>query len=716
MRAPNYTPNQVDVSRPTGARFRAANDGGGIAGAIGEELQDLGREGARFADAQDAIDDRNDRTQARLIDSETTVGFSAVENEFAQLQAGAARKAQSEYSQRLTELRDKALEQAATPRMRAYVEASLTQNFARAEARISAHAVREAKVEQIASFDASIANISTAAAGERDPARRDEMLGQAVSTAFEKLELQGFTAEDSPEVFAAARLATTSPVHQQVIDRMLASPDPQLDEIAAYVEAYEDEMTPGLVTDALEAMKAPLQRRITRSDANLILSELGEDAVTAGTRPQVDGEGLGEWQGVAVNVANKLGLDPADVAAVMSYETGGTFSPTIMGGKGGRYMGLIQFGEWERKKYGIDKNSTPADWERAILGFMNDRGFKRGMGLLDFYSTINAGSPGRYGASDGPGNTVRGHVDKITTQHRAKAMEWLGGSGAGYTNSAREWDREAVLGKIEEVAQREEWSPERTERARDQLISQMNDDEALLGEKRRDAANEAARIAAEMGDQFVSVSQLPKHVRDDMDPTDLAQLDRQLQDAQQARREAAQSAAATSQWNVLRIMQRTDPERFMELDPLSFIGKISEGNFTQMVIAQQQMRDKPQRDRDFRSAISKEINWQKKYNQTEIDDEDFPGVFDAMDGYLRGLDRKPTAEDVRKAWEFANGTVPTKRTLFGINTGIDGGGMKIFEIDKVPDDWARRFRQRMPDADDAEVLRAYRLARARAIQ
>lgn len=77
----------------------------------------------------------------------------------------------------------------------------------------------------------------------------------------------------------------------------------------------------------------------------------------------------------------------------MSYETGGTFSPTIMGGKGGQYMGLIQFGPSERKKYGIDKASSPEDWTKAIGDYLQDRGFKRGMGVLDLYSTINAGTP-----------------------------------------------------------------------------------------------------------------------------------------------------------------------------------------------------------------------------------------------------------------------------------------------------------------------------------
>jgi hypothetical protein len=130
------------------------------------------------------------------------------------------------------------------------------------------------------------------------------------------------------------------------------------------------------------------------------------------------------WQGVAVKVADELGLQPEEVATVFAYETGGTFSSKIMGGAGGKYMGLIQFGPEERAKYGITENSTPEEWSGAILGFMKDRGFRKGMSGLDFYSTILAGRPGKYDASDGYG-TVREHYTKMQGDHLKKGSEWL---------------------------------------------------------------------------------------------------------------------------------------------------------------------------------------------------------------------------------------------------------------------------------------------------
>lgn len=130
--------------------------------------------------------------------------------------------------------------------------------------------------------------------------------------------------------------------------------------------------------------------------------------------------------------ASRLGADPLDLATVISYETGGTFSPSIFGGAGKRHMGLIQFGPAERQQYGASADQSFEDQLPAVERYLTDRGFKPGMGRLDLYSTINAGQPGRYGASDAGNGGAPGSVaDKVRDQmgpHEAKASAFLGGS------------------------------------------------------------------------------------------------------------------------------------------------------------------------------------------------------------------------------------------------------------------------------------------------
>ena len=125
-----------------------------------------------------------------------------------------------------------------------------------------------------------------------------------------------------------------------------------------------------------------------------------------------------------VTAAKQLGTTPEDLATVIGYETGGTYSPSKWGGKGGNYMGLIQFGPNERQQYGANESQSFPDQMSAVVRYLKDRGYKPGMGLMDLYSTINAGSPGHYNASDGNG-TVAEHVARMQQDQAAKARAFV---------------------------------------------------------------------------------------------------------------------------------------------------------------------------------------------------------------------------------------------------------------------------------------------------
>ena len=130
--------------------------------------------------------------------------------------------------------------------------------------------------------------------------------------------------------------------------------------------------------------------------------------------------------------AQRLGANPLDLATVISYETGGTFNPGIRGGAGNRHIGLIQFGPNEQQAYGASQGQSFEEQLPAVESYLTDRGFKPGMGRLDLYSTINAGRPGLYNASDAGNGGAPGTVaDKVAGQmgaHEAKAAAFLGGT------------------------------------------------------------------------------------------------------------------------------------------------------------------------------------------------------------------------------------------------------------------------------------------------
>lgn len=127
--------------------------------------------------------------------------------------------------------------------------------------------------------------------------------------------------------------------------------------------------------------------------------------------------------------AEELGSTPEDVLTAISYETGGTFDPSIRGGKNNRHIGLIQFGDEEQRTYGANQNQSVGEQMQAVVRYAKHRGFKPGMSFLDLYSTINAGRPGLYNRSDtaagGAPGTVRDKVEKQMAGHRRKALALL---------------------------------------------------------------------------------------------------------------------------------------------------------------------------------------------------------------------------------------------------------------------------------------------------
>lgn len=141
-----------------------------------------------------------------------------------------------------------------------------------------------------------------------------------------------------------------------------------------------------------------------------------------------------ELRRLIIETANSIGANPADLATAISYETGGTFDPLKSGPhtQWGTHRGLIQFGEPQARQYGVDWNDplhSQLGAEGAVAKYFKASGFKPGMSGMDLYSTINAGAPGRYNASDANNGGAPGDVrDKWENQmsaHRAKAERLL---------------------------------------------------------------------------------------------------------------------------------------------------------------------------------------------------------------------------------------------------------------------------------------------------
>lgn len=134
-----------------------------------------------------------------------------------------------------------------------------------------------------------------------------------------------------------------------------------------------------------------------------------------------------------VETAQALGMDPVDLATIISYETGGTFDPTKLGPttQWGQHRGLIQFGEPQAQQYGVDWNNPVGSQlgaNGAVARYFRANGYQPGMGLLDAFSIVNAGGPGLYDRTDANNGGAPGTVlDKVNQMagHRAAALRLL---------------------------------------------------------------------------------------------------------------------------------------------------------------------------------------------------------------------------------------------------------------------------------------------------
>jgi tape measure domain-containing protein len=198
-----------------------------------------------------------------------------------------------------------------------------------------------------------------------------------------------------------------------------------------------------------------------------------------------------------IAAAQKLGVSPLDLATIISFETAGTFSPSIRGGAGGNYQGLIQFGIPERRQYGVTPNQS---FEEQVTGpvvrYFQDR-FKgvgmstQGANLEDLYTTVLAGNPrANRNSRDSFGTSPRSGVARMGP-HRQKALQMFFGGSVENTGfdafdqaQANNAGFEAQQQAAEQLRERQQATTAELEKfieARTQAVVKLNQESELLG-------------------------------------------------------------------------------------------------------------------------------------------------------------------------------------------------------------------------------------------
>lgn len=164
-------------------------------------------------------------------------------------------------------------------------------------------------------------------------------------------------------------------------------------------------------------------------------------AAAAAPAPAAPRGGATGSQGRAlVAAADKLGVSPLDLATIIGFETGGTYSPSKRGGAGGNYMGLIQFGPNERRQYGAHGGqSFEEQVQGPVVRYFQDRFANVGMStkgadLLTLYRTVLGGNPkASLSGQDAFGTSPQSGVARMEPHRREAQRRFFGGGSPSST-------------------------------------------------------------------------------------------------------------------------------------------------------------------------------------------------------------------------------------------------------------------------------------------
>ena len=181
---------------------------------------------------------------------------------------------------------------------------------------------------------------------------------------------------------------------------------------------------------------APTRQGPTFADRNRLIRSSSSGGLTIATASRLGGTSLPDGASYSssdprgqslIAMATRNGWDPADLAAIFSFETGGTLDPNQPGyGAAAGRIGLIQAGPNERAAYGLGSGNWSSEMA-AVERYLIDRGAKPGMGLEDLYATVNGGNPGAGYKADGNGTVARSNSTlRQLREHREQATRRLG--------------------------------------------------------------------------------------------------------------------------------------------------------------------------------------------------------------------------------------------------------------------------------------------------
>lgn len=475
----------------------------------------------------------------------------------------------------------------------------------------------------------------------------------------------------------------TSKVMAGVLDRKWADPNADPEEIAGFIEANRELMDAPTYTNALKDLKAPLQERADYALYIDIVSGVPSEGATGGQATPAQGD-----PGIVGQELARAKFSPAVVAGFLgNFEVEGGYGGAQ--GDGGTASGIAQWrGDRRanfRKQIGKEPHAaTPAEQARFVVWEMENPE-KAGMTRAQRDAIMAAQTPSE------AAELIDKHYERSSGQHRDKRKR-AAERYSGTDNGPRRHDKAAIYDAIEARGDLTFEQKERVKKIADREIAR---DENLLSRQYQQAEREAAAIIGNLGDGFTSINQIPRAIRDKMDPIKIVDLEKDIRTRAEAAAKEGEKDRQTAAFTKLKIMKRFEPEKFKEANLTEYVGVLSPSQYTAAWSDQQTMLREPPKPYQPQGAISEAINRGKTFHGVAVSDGDKPALYDFMEDYMKSAFAKNGRigpNDADEAFKAATSAGVVKTSSF-MGFEVGRGEVPAFKVgyDDVPVDFRNAF-------------------------
>lgn len=655
-RVPIPAGNAVQLRPMTDAKFRPADNGGGLLGGVGSGLQQLGQATGQFAQAQDhlsaQLDEANTKQAVTALGAFGNEALITGDGAYLTLNGKQAVEARPGIEKAIASKISELSSSLNSPRAKLMFADAAARERERFGINIAEHAVRQLSVyndQTDSAMQGQSGQDMTAAALRNDADGVDFARGTLTNSITKQYERNGLSG--APAQLAIAK--AISGVQSGVVDAKTLT-DPV--GAAAYIHDHLADFLPSDLAKLNASLYRPLLERQGAADVTALLAS--EAGVVA---PPVAAPAPGGGSTVARMVA----ITSFSESRNRERDGNGRLVTSSAGAQG--RMQVMPTTNTD-PGYGVRPAADSSDAERSRVG-------------RDYIAALTkhyGGDPAKGWAAYnwGPGNfdnAMRKHggdvaavlndpkTPKETRDYVNKNVAMLGVTAAGPTYAPRRDDLNGLYAKIDA----QPWDFDRKKAAREHVDDLVARDDKLLARVQADAYDQATTVKTQLGEGFTSVNQLPPKVVRSLSPQALSSL------TNEARQNAAPKAIPSdgSTYVGLHLLSISNPEAFKKEDLRLYRSQMTPGEWAGLAADWTKMRAAPPEQSttaNSRSEIDGAIGtWSKvdgtnlalDKSSTEPERQRYMKVYGLMRTYLdratEGGKRKPTDDDTKAAYDYA---------------------------------------------------------------